>query len=139
MSRLIGASDCIGEMTGWAVRQSPYLMPDGLREALTVLAAAIAKDWHDGVGEHRMRWFDSATDLERWFREKLEQRPEYRAWNRPKSGHAAPFVITTRFGGPHSDDDIIDLGALWNNVARSCWQLAEEYERPAPDRPKIGG
>ena len=102
----------IGHFTMWAIRQSPYLLPEKL---------------HDAVEE-----FNRALDLNGVYMELtyLELRKRVSAaisnsdiilsWNIAKSGHSGPVFIS-RYGDPEPDDDFIDLDAMARNIAQSVW------------------
>lgn len=110
----------------WAVRQSPFTVPDKLSEALTGLSERLSSivGLFDDAGMAQM----SGVYLEEILLRHFADVPEILAWNRPKSGHDAPFVMTSRYGGPSPDDHIIDLHALARNVNHTLI-LARLYEK----------
>jgi hypothetical protein len=112
-------SEVAGALAMWAVRQSPYPVPDHLDEAVASMFDALPDD----NGE----WF-WATESE------LQQMVEFVclndqtivSWNKPKSGHTSEIVFSSRYDAPDPDDDIIDLYALSGNIMRTV--MAEQYE-----------
>lgn len=124
-----------GHVAMAAVRQSPYVCPDGLREALEAFVASARPTLRSLMGVWFLE-FETGAEIEAFLREHLLPIPEVAAWNEPKSGRGGDFVFVTRNGGPSPDDDIIDLDALVENIARTVHaeELAEfewhaRYER----------
>ena len=116
-------SEVCGVFAMWAVRQSPYTVPDKLEAAIVAVKEALPDD--------ASGWF-WATEVE--LRELvydicLERVPQIMAWNVPKSGHNANFVFSSRYDQPDPDDDIIDLYALSGNICRTL--LNEQYDASA--------
>jgi hypothetical protein len=103
----------------WAVRQSPYVVPGNLDEALRTFHDRLPCDDLDMLKVSQDQLFNTVYKL-------ACEIPEIAAWNEPKSGHGQTLVFSSRYDQPSPDDDIIDLSALANNVARSC--IAEERE-----------
>lgn len=122
-----------GYIAMWATRQSPYHAPEGLTEVL-----ACVKEVVEFMQKQAPRscWFpyDEAIRadrevLTRLLKDTLLVSAQVRAWNEPKSKHGAPFVFTSRHGGPRPDDDFIDLDALVRNIVQSCIEENAENER----------
>lgn len=135
--RLITSTDIMGHMARWAVQLHPYHEPPGLFEVCKVIRDRAAANFRDGVLDLPMRWFVDCRDLRSWLHEVLDHQPEVIAWNRPRSGHTQPFVVTSRFGGPAPEHDFIDIDALFLNIANSAWRDAEESDdRRQPPRPE---
>lgn len=107
-----------GHLAGWAVRQSPYAVPDNL----AVVLAAFDERWVHRDQSGFSSWPDMVV-FEQCLREALDKIPEYRAWNERKNGNQAPHKFVTRYDRPGDpDDDFIDLDALVRNVSLSCWR-----------------
>ena len=110
---LVDENLLLGHIAMWAVRQSPYICPDNLREVLLAIKDdRIDAMFHDGAECLRMRKF-TFVGLEAWLGHLIEI--AYKAgWNTPKKD-------TGRIGscseGP--DFDFIDLDALVRNIATS--------------------
>lgn len=122
--RLITTNELAGYLACWAVRQSPYGCPEGLENAVTDFRAHWPHDPELPVMP--CLYWDSLSDLRKAVTEACETIPSIAIWNRPKSGHDAPFVFSSRYDQPNPDDDFIDLDALGNNIARSAWAEATE-------------
>lgn len=120
---LVTAKQITGWVAQWAVRQSPYAVPENLESVIRQLYAAIAFD----TDQFGLLHFEDTRELEAYFIPKLRAIPEYMAWNQSKRASKAPFKFVSRFDAPgHPDDDFIDISALEGNVARSIWR--EELE-----------
>lgn len=97
----------------WAVRQSPYTVPDGLGEAVVTLRSELINSF-DANG----MIFIDGRKMESLIKDAVAGVQVIENWNRPKPGsHTIAFV--SRHGGPHPDYDFIDLDALCRNVAFS--------------------
>lgn len=120
-----------GVLAMWAVRQSPYPVPDRLAEA--VQAA------HDALPEELEGWFWATEPV---LRELVEgiclNNPIIATWNVPASGHDAPFVFSSRYDSPSPDDDFIDLHALANNICRTLIADQQEYFSDSDGSPQGG-
>lgn len=120
-----------GHIAMWAVRQSPYHCPEGLREVLLEFRARITRD---GLN------FDSNEMAQLSFRNvkallnfHLLPIPKFQAWNKRKNGNPAPYGFCSRYGKPEPDNDFIDLDALTGNVARSVIEeCRKDYESDHP-------
>lgn len=109
------AHDFTGAVALWAVKQSPYPVPENLETVLQKLHDAI-KDQFDGA--FAMKKFVSIDEVEKFAAVSLRAIPEYLAWNERKNGDQSPFQFTSRYDGPGDpDSSFIDLGALEHNVA----------------------
>lgn len=109
----------LGELAGWAVRQSPYTIPDRLAKALS--------EFHHvfGMGGKGDVWQTNCKELRQRIERAIEKCPLILAWNDPKEGdHKLVFV--DRYGGPDPDHDFIDLDALARNVAHAV-TLQEKF------------
>jgi hypothetical protein len=97
----------------WAVRQSPYPVPDNLELVVRRFEELFPRDeigFHEVAGEDEL--YKLVTTIG-------DQIPELLAWNERKNGNQAPVGFVSRYGRPDPDDDFIDLYALFSNVARS--------------------
>lgn len=105
--------DVCGALVKWAVRQSPYLVPDNLGEA----AKQFADNFVVGLLPDDDEYFrTNCSALGRLVYQTFEKCPLIQAWNSPKVGnHTIAFV--TRYSEPSPDYDFIDLDALARNVA----------------------
>jgi hypothetical protein len=107
-----------GALAMWAIRQSPYPMPDNLEAAVASMFDALPDD-----GD----WFWATESQLREMVELICLNDEtIVAWNQPKSGHTAEIVFSSRYDEPNPDDDFIDLHALANNICRTL--LADQYD-----------
>ena len=109
--------DILSYVAMWAVRQSPYDQPENLAEALAGLKFALLK-LLPGFADNPLMQL-SGKEIEDALLAAFADVPQIQAWNRPRSGHSAPFVLSSRYDQPHPDDDFIDLHALARNVKHS--------------------
>jgi len=100
----------------WAVRQSPYPVPDNLQLVITAFQLN-ASHLFNQSGMAKL----SREDVKNILEKHLFNIPECRRWNERKNGNQRPFGIVTAFGRPEPDDDFIDLDALRMNVVNSLW------------------
>lgn len=113
------SSDIVGAVALWAVKQSPYAVPDNLETVLKALHEIVRPSFN----EVDMRKFSTIDEIEGFVSASLRVIPEYMAWNERKNGNDAAFKFTSRYDGPgNPDDDFIDLGALERNVAMHITQ-----------------
>lgn len=129
--RLIASSDIIGHLSRWAVQQHPYHAPDGLFEFVQVTLSKCGEDFKDGVPILPMRWFASSQELYRWLKRSFDGHATLTVWNTPRPGHTRQHIFSSRYDGPAPEDDIIDIDALWMNVARGVWDDAKESDKPS--------
>lgn len=123
---LLMRHDIVGEVAKWAVRQSPYPVPDKLEAVLSALDSALAVDFKAPDDIHA---FIGWRTLEGYIEPILFAIPEFMAWNERKNGGNAPFQFVSRYDGPRDPDgDFIDVHALVRNVALN---LSREAEREA--------
>ena len=112
---LTTVDELLGALAEWAVKQSPYLCPDNLQQALEEFTLAIPYDrdvFADSIFETSCEW------LIPFVRGLFEACPSILAWNEPKFGkHRVAF--SSRYDSPKPDYDFIDLDALARNIAHS--------------------
>jgi hypothetical protein len=93
---------------GYAVRQSPYLVPDNLKEAIFEFMAG----------------FDCAAPVLSWryplefsqaVKDSIMKSPICLSWNGRKNGLCG-MGLSSRYYQPSPDDDFIDLDALQMNI-----------------------
>ena len=112
----VSAKQLAGTVAMWAVRQSPYQIPEGLAE---VVKSVHSKFEPDASG-FDFRMFQEVSDLKAYVRNVLRSIPQYLAWNERKNGNDAPHKFSSRYDPPGDpDDDFIDLDAFEQNVART--------------------
>lgn len=117
---LVSRNDVLGELAGWAVRQSPYTVPDKLAEAVTAFC--------DAWPRAEYAQFDSVADLDYTIKTTFQHVPEIMAWNERKNGRDGHGYVT-RYDKPSPDDDFIDLDALARNMAMAIWHDAADEKQ----------
>jgi hypothetical protein len=117
---LVSPSQVAGTLAMWAIRQSPYPVPDNLDAVVRRFEELFPRD---EIGFHEIADEDALYKL---VGSLSEQIPELLAWNQRKNSNDAPLGFVSRYDRPEPDNDFIDLHALWGNVARSV--AAEERE-----------
>jgi hypothetical protein len=113
----VSPSQAAGALAMWAIRQSPYPIPDNLGivvERFTELFPSDEFGLHEVADQEALYALVGSIS---------EQIPELLAWNERKNGREG-MGFSSRYDKPSPDDDFIDLSALWNNVARTI--AAEE-------------
>lgn len=97
----------------YAVRQSPYLVPDNLAEAVVDFMAGF--DCEKPVLSWRYPLEFSQAVHESIFKSNVILK-----WNERKNGREG-MGFSSRFDKPHPDDDFIDLDALVMNICRDVF------------------
>jgi len=110
-------NEIVGALAMWAVRQSPYPVPEKLSEALLSFYEKMPADDIVGV----LTEWPSLDALYASIWDAIERVPEIVAWNSRRNGRDGMGFVS-RYDKPSPDDDFIDLHALCNNVARSVWE-----------------
>lgn len=119
-----------------AVRQDPYMDPPELFFISEEWDRLIRNDFKviQPEGDPKM-WMGefSFEELEELV-ERLHLIPKFKVWNMSRYERAAgvkvddpsraPFVFSSRYGGPPREHDIIDLDALTGNLVRFLWAKA---------------
>lgn len=135
-SLLITRGDILGEIAGWAVRQSPYVAPDNLDEALEGLSAELDSMWTVTHQNFRAAYFSNQYDLCQTLVAAFQRVPQIVDWGKPKSAKDdTVMVFVSRYEKPHPDDDSIDLDALARNVAKDLWSDAVEFHDSCVSKP----
>ena len=114
---LVNESQLLGAVAKWGIRQSPYAFPENLLEVLDEFGSALKPDFiEEPLG---FKEFESEDELLKYLHFKLVVIKPYLTWNDRKNGNDAPFGFTSRYDtGGDPDNDLIDLDALEQNVAR---------------------
>ena len=113
----------------WAIRQSPYAVPDDLGAVCVAIQDKFVGD-EGGLG---FKKFADERDLENYISGVVRSIPEYMKWNDRKNGDDRPFNFVSRFDGPGDPDDyFIDLCALERNVTRSISEEEKIFSDEAP-------
>jgi hypothetical protein len=130
----------LGHFAMWAVRLSPYTVPDDLGTVLAALKKKLTKhvasltlpkpEWELFV---KFGWLDiTERHLEDLLIDALFPLPEFVKWNTRKNGNDAPLGIRSAYDDPSKidpDNEFIDLYALVGQVARSASAEAEAEHR----------
>jgi hypothetical protein len=129
------ARELAGYVAMWAVRQSPYRVPEQLEVVLEKFQAEIeecggfdlASDYKGG-----MRLFESPVKLGAFLETHLETIPEVQAWNVPKIERAS-FEAGEVLKPEH---DFIDLSALVTNIVLTVFPNERGHVERKPDARK---
>jgi hypothetical protein len=104
----------VGELSKWAINQSPYSIPENLEVVLRKFDALLSLE---SFPEEQFGYKTIKTrEFYGWLFPIIEKIPELVNWNVPKSKHNRSFVACSRFDKPNPDDDIVDLSALVRNI-----------------------
>ena len=128
----IFARELAGYVAMWAVRQSPYTVPENLEVVLRKFQEELeecggfnlASDYKGG-----MRIFEGPVALRDFLETHLLEIPEVRAWNEPK-------IEVESFGPDDArtpDHDFIDLYALVTNITLSVFPNDRGHVEPKAD------
>ena len=101
----------------WAVRQSPYLVPDYLSSGIMQFLAEFA------CTEPVLSWSNEA-ELKVAVTQAIQTSPVCLGWNERKNGRQG-IGFSSRYGQPESDDDFIDIDALRMNICRTILESQE--------------
>lgn len=118
-------SQITGSLAMWAVRQSPYDVPDKLAEAIEGFSKALPLV---RMAPPMQQFYEIQEEdtLYRAISKAVHAVPAILAWNERKNGRDAPFNFVSRVDPPRDpDDDFIDLGALARNASLSVWREGE--------------
>lgn len=129
----VSKNHVLGAVAMWAVRQSPYDVPDELETVLWKLSSEMdATDLFEKEGFSKGWGELTYYGVRELLDQKLKGIPEFMAWNERKNGNQSEYKFTSRYDGPENpDDDFIDLDALIRNVANTI--IREDSERSIPD------
>jgi hypothetical protein len=111
-----------GKFAEWAVRQSPYDVPDGLESAIDKLVFWFRPRTNKRtIGEFEIL-STTSHELEQDILAAFHAIPEVLAWNERKNGNDSPLQFVSMYdGAPDPDNDFIDIQALARNVAHDLW------------------
>ena len=109
---LITAKHLAGVFAMNAVRQSPYLVPDNLAEAIVEFMAGF--DCTQPV----LEW-QNPLECSQAVKDSIMKSPLCLKWNERKNGRDG-MGFCSRYEQPDPDDDFIDLDALQMNICRAC-------------------
>lgn len=114
---LYSVDDIVGALAMWAIRQSPYPMPEGLEAACSTLSIDLVEIWDEREAE--LGFLDlSVKDVEEMLLAAFKTNISIERWNERKNGREG-MGFSSRYDKPSPDDDFIDLHALARNVAHS--------------------
>jgi predicted oxidoreductase len=115
-SRIVSKSVVVGHFAMWAVRQSPYLLPDNLDKGIEEFDKYLIYTVN-ACNEYLIE--TTYTELEDNIRKAITKSDIISSWNIAKKGTGNVFVST--YSKPKPDYDFIDLDALARNIAQSVW------------------
>jgi hypothetical protein len=117
--KYISKKDFTGNLSRWAVRQSPYSCPDNLERVIIKADGAWPSDTIER--EHHLKEW-SHDEFEEFVHRFVYSTPEVISWNSAKSGRQGNSFVSA-FGPLQApEDDFIDLDALVRNVVNDCWK-----------------
>lgn len=131
--RLIALRDITGNFAEWAIRQSPYDLPDGLEMAvksLTSQVKTVLREAHKTGKDSEflsiiptvMAWITKA-ELKKIVYDGVFSLPECKAWNTAKACPEQSLFFSSAYDGKTNPDyDIIDLDALVGNIVMHVWK-----------------
>jgi hypothetical protein len=120
-------SELLGHIAMWAIRQSPYPVPENLEKVLRDFSEIVEQDF-DVASQYKggMRTFRTQREIEDLLEKYLFPLPEVQAWNRPKIEVEQYLEYDPT---PTPDHDFIDLYALARNVAMGLITNEEDGRR----------
>jgi hypothetical protein len=114
--KVILKSAVVGHFAMWAVRQSPYLLPENLDKGLKEFDKNLISNVN-ACNEYLIE--TTYTELEDNIKKALTKSDIISSWNIAKKGSGSVFV--SAYSTPKPDYDFIDLDALTGNIAQSVW------------------
>lgn len=134
-THLVSMNQLLGHTAMWAVRQSPYVCPDNMTQALAAL--------EDNLSQHFERLLNgfkllriTHRNLHTMLEEAFTDIPEILSWNNPKKEQKSPLDGRDKHGLILPEYDFIDLYALARNIANSTIEESvhdEELDNPKRD------
>jgi hypothetical protein len=115
-------SQIAGHYASWAIRQSPYPVPDNLEQVIKDFISYTS----DKFNSHGMANL-TQDEIRDMVLEHISTCDQAKLWNERKSGNQAPYNFTSRYWKINPDDDFIDLDALAMNIARSVQEENAEF------------
>lgn len=112
-TRVVLKSAIIGYFAMWAVRQSPYLLPEALDKGIMEFDETL-----DFSGEYIKT---TCKDLENIVGTAISKGGVIQSWNIPLKGEAPSYLFVSRYDKLEPDLDFIDLDAIARNIAHSVW------------------
>jgi len=112
--RLVSKEQVVGYFAMWAVRQSPYLIPDALTDGIQELHDNLDFDGND------YKKFTCAT-LKPIVCAAIHNSKTVMSWNTPKNDDASNYIFVSRYDQPLPDHDVIDVFALARNITHGVW------------------
>lgn len=119
MTTICLPKELAGVFAMWAVRQSPYLAPDNLEQAIFEFMAGFDCTKPMFEWEHTLEFSQAVLD-------SITKSPVCLSWNERKNGRDG-MGFSSRYGQPHPDDDFIDLHALQMNICRTIFESQETF------------
>lgn len=124
ISVMVTKSEILGCFAAWAVRQSPYVCPDGLADAIRDLDAYLKNEMECLTGDFYCNSM-SLDQLQDMISERIFMLiPEIEKWNHRKNGNESQLGWSDRYHQTPADDDFIDLCALATNVTFGVFREA---------------
>jgi hypothetical protein len=115
-SRTVLKSVVVAHFAMWAVRQSPYLLPEELDKGIEEFDLQL----HSNIIAGIVTLIESTySDLRGNIENAIRNSKIISSWNVPKKGSGRVFV--TAYSHPKPDYDFIDLDALARNITDSVW------------------
>ena len=115
-TRVVLKSVVVGHFAMWAVRQSPYLLPEELEKGIGDFDKYLISNINAGKEYMIETTYKELRDI---IRNAITKSDTISLWNIAKKGTGPIFV--TRYDEPEPDYDFIALDALARNVAHSVW------------------
>lgn len=131
---MISLKECCGIFASWAIRQSPYVVPQQLPQAIEYFNDHLIQMFAPYIDSIGSGWICIPHDSEVEIDNRVIYRRLYEIfqsskfkqcniWNEPvnqdrKLRNHRRFVL----GEEHPDDDFIDLSALARNISQDMWR-----------------
>lgn len=110
-----------GALAKWAIRQSPYSMPERLADVIGYVNACLKRDVSWNAGDYAEL---SLCRINKLLHDILMTFEPFLAWNVPKKGRQQMKFVTAYDGPRDPDTDFIGLEALLHNV---CLDIRDEW------------
>jgi hypothetical protein len=121
MTTICLPKELAGVFAMWAVRQSPYIVPDNLQQGILEFMAGF------DCSKPMLEW-KYPLEFSQAVLDSITKSPVClgwnESWNESKNGRDG-IVFSSRYGTAHPDDDFIDLHALQMNICRTIFETQE--------------
>ena len=125
---LISIKDVSAIFAKWAIKQSPYIVPNGLSEKTVLFTKKFQEQFQDYIINNQFMnaWIENISLSKKELRSvvlNIISEYDFKEWNMPISGNVVDFkIIKHDYAKVDPDDDFIDLKSLAQNIADEIYE-----------------